>query len=116
VAFSPDCNTLASGSDDSSIIVWNVETRQRIGEPLLYHKSRVTSVAFSPDGSILASNGANNTIILWDVNPRSWVEKSCQRASRDFTRAEWALYIPDELYPTRQEDATYPQWPLEPED
>ena len=37
VAFSPDGKTLASGSEDNTIILWDVDTRQPIGQPLSGH-------------------------------------------------------------------------------
>ncbi len=70
VAFSPDGKTLASGSWDKTIILWDVEKRQRIGQPLEGHKNDVRSVAFSPDGKTLASGSWDKTIILWDVERR----------------------------------------------
>ena len=66
--FSPDGKTLASGSSDGSIILWDVATRQSLGKPLIGHKSYVTSVAFSPDGKILASGSDDNTIRMWRVS------------------------------------------------
>jgi hypothetical protein len=67
VAFSPDGQTLASGSADNTIILWDVEARQPLGSSLTGHKAPVLSVAFSPDGQKLASSSADNAIILWDV-------------------------------------------------
>ena len=70
VAFSPDGKTLASGSWDNTIILWDIATRQPIGQPLNGHSSFVLSVAFSPDGKTLASGSYDNTIILWDIATR----------------------------------------------
>ena len=110
IVFSPDGKTLASASDDGSIILWNIATGQPIGQPLMGDiYNPVFSVVFSPDGKTLASGDWNHNILLWDLDPQSWEEKSCQRAGRNFTRAEWEKYFPDEPY-----DETCQQWPQEP--
>jgi sulfatase modifying factor 1 len=75
VAFSPDGRLLASGnrgplfasgSRDSEITLWDVNTGKRL-KTLEGHSNDVNSVAFSPDGSILASGSRDKTLILWDV-------------------------------------------------
>ncbi|NTU49877.1 MAG: CHAT domain-containing protein, partial [Desulfobulbaceae bacterium] len=66
LAVSPDGKTLASGSADQTIILWDLATGEQIGQPLKGHNNTVNTVAFSPDGSILASAGADFTILLWD--------------------------------------------------
>jgi WD40 repeat protein len=58
---------LASGGDDGTVVLWNTQSRQLIGEPLKGHDSKVSSVAFSPDGGMLASGGNDGTIILWNT-------------------------------------------------
>lgn len=65
VAFSPDGQTLASGSIDNSIGLWDVATRSKLR---IFEDSRnfVRSVVFSPDGKILAGS-TDKTIILWDL-------------------------------------------------
>jgi WD40 repeat protein/class 3 adenylate cyclase len=67
VAFSPDGGTLASGSGDDTIIVWDVDGRKPRLQPLHGHTDVVTSVAVSPDGKILASGSQDKTVILWDM-------------------------------------------------
>jgi len=92
------------------VLLDNTQANPQLEQFLSGHSDYVSSVAFAPDGNTLASGSYDNTIILWDLNPRSWAEKSCQRAGRNFTRAEWEKYFPNDEYRKSCE-----QWPLEPE-
>jgi len=69
VAFSPDGKRLASASRDKTVILWDVDSRQRLAT-LKGHTDEVESVAFSPDGKRLASASNDRTVILWDVDSR----------------------------------------------
>ena len=54
VAFNTNGTILASGSDDRTIKLWNVETKTEIAT-LKGHSYSVMSVAFNTNGTILAS-------------------------------------------------------------
>ena len=66
VAFSPDGNTLASGSYDDIVRLWNVGTA-RLRNTLTGYTRGVLSVAFSPDGNTLASGSYDDIVRLWNV-------------------------------------------------
>jgi WD40 repeat protein len=72
LAFSSDNKTLASAGADFNIILWDVKTRQSLGE-LNGHKDVITTVAFSPDGKLLASGSRDNSVILWDLRTQTAV-------------------------------------------
>jgi WD40 repeat protein len=69
VAFTPDGRTLASGSSDKTVKLWDV-TSGRLRHSLDGHQDEVRSVAFAPDGCTLVSGSADNTIKLWDIATR----------------------------------------------
>lgn len=66
IAWSPEGETIASGSSDNTIGVWNTENGKLI-RPLEGHKSTVWSVYWSPDGRTLASGSSDKTVRLWDT-------------------------------------------------
>ncbi|MBD2576110.1 WD40 repeat domain-containing protein [Oscillatoria sp. FACHB-1406] len=66
ISFSPDGKTLASGSSDNTIKLWNIETGKEI-RALNGHSESVISISFSPDGKTLASGSRDKTIKLWNI-------------------------------------------------
>ena len=66
VAFSSDGETLASGSDDYTIKLWDVASGQEL-KTLKGHSLKVWTIAFSPDCKMLASGSHDKTLKVWDV-------------------------------------------------
>ncbi|PON77530.1 Guanine nucleotide-binding protein, beta subunit [Parasponia andersonii] len=72
VLFHPDPSKslLFSGSDDTTVQVWNLITKKSVAT-LNGHHSTVTSVALSEDGGTLLSAGRDKVVMLWDLHDYS---------------------------------------------
>ena len=68
VAYSPDGNTVAAGSLDSGVRLWDTQT-PKLKAILTGHTSIIDTVLYSPDGKIIATTagGTDNTVRLWDA-------------------------------------------------
>jgi len=56
---------LATGSDDSKVAIWSVETGDEL--KAMHHNAAVKSVCFSLDGNLLASGSWDTKAIIWSV-------------------------------------------------
>jgi WD40 repeat protein len=66
VAFSPDGQWLAAGSDDNQIRLWRTSDYE-LAKTLTGHTHYVNGIAFSPDGRLLVSGSHDKQIGIWDV-------------------------------------------------
>ncbi len=65
VAFDPNGKTLASGSSDNRVKLWNARSGKLLRTPERWF-GNVWSVAFDPQGATLASGGYDNRLELWE--------------------------------------------------
>ena len=66
IAFDPEGGTLASGSEDHTVKLWDA-TSGKLLRTLEGHQGSVNSVAFDPEGGMLASGSSDRTVKLWDM-------------------------------------------------
>ena len=66
VSYSPDGQTLAAGSFDGMVEIWNMPSG-RLLHTLSGHTGSVEALGYSPDGRTVASGGDDKTVKIWDV-------------------------------------------------
>ncbi|WP_017318726.1 DnaJ domain-containing protein [Mastigocladopsis repens] len=72
IAISPDGQTLASGSNDTTVKLWNLKTGTWL-YTFAGQEEAVLSVAISPDGKILASGSVARKISYWYVDTKKFL-------------------------------------------
>ena len=70
VSFSSDGNTLATGSWDGTVKLWDVMTQQDIATL----RSEGDRLSFSSDGETLATGSWDGTVKLWDVTTQQEID------------------------------------------
>src|SRR5579875_529452 len=66
LAYSPDGSFLVSGSDDTTVRLWDLK-RGRQRRTLIGHSDWVRAVAFASDGKTFASGSWDDTVRMWHV-------------------------------------------------
>lgn len=79
--FHPYSEYVASGSNDTSVRLWDVRKNNTCIETYRGHIANVNSVRFSPDGSWIASAGTEGCLIIWDIRQRKKIIEFQEHAS-----------------------------------
>ena len=109
VVFSPDGKTLASGAQDATVKLWNVENGENIAT-FVRNGVGVESVAFSPNGKMLAAGTVSSTVELWDIENEQNLATFAGHAFRVFSVA----FSPDgKTVASGAEDNTIKLWDVE---
>ncbi|MFJ8768800.1 TIR domain-containing protein [Streptomyces clavifer] len=67
VKMSPDGRILATVTEDSTVVFWDMVTHRRIGETTIDHTAQIAAVAWSPDSTTVATASRDDTVRLWDA-------------------------------------------------
>lgn len=65
VELGPDLRRLATSHQDGSVVLWDLETAQRLVS--MEHDATAWSATFSPDGTRLATASADHTARIWNA-------------------------------------------------
>ena len=66
VACSPDGETVLTGCEDGTAMLWDMQTGRPRGKPLRHEKG-IWGVAFSPDGKTVLTGSGDKTARLWNA-------------------------------------------------
>ena len=84
VAYSPDNRYIVSGSDDSSLVIWDIQLAKHVWV-LKGHSSYVLSVGYSNDGRHIVSGSWDKSIRIWDVASGTCVKVLLGESSTIYT-------------------------------
>ena len=66
VVFTPDGTRLAAASSNGRVVVWDVESGERLFDAA-GHSDMARALAISPNGELLASAGNDRAVVMWDL-------------------------------------------------
>jgi WD40 repeat protein len=110
VAISGDGRWLAA-SGFQRVFLWDLKTRQRVGDPLQGHTSFVNGLAFKPNNSsILVTAGTDQQVMIWSTSVRNLFES---RRAQNGAISTLAMSKNGRLLATVGSDKTVALWSFE---
>ena len=99
LAFDRSGDTFATtGGSDGTAKLWTTATLRQLGTAFQSDPSQWGTARFTPDGRRLVVVYGDGTGYVWPTTVAAWADHACTVAGRDFTREEWARYVPHHAY------------------
>ena len=92
--FSDNGKLLLAGANDQTVSLFDVRTRQRIGDPIATLSPLSSPGFLRPDGKELAINQRDG-VVLWNIDPEHLAAAACRLAGRNLTELEWNTLLGD---------------------
>ncbi|EIW80774.1 WD40 repeat-like protein [Coniophora puteana RWD-64-598 SS2] len=67
ISYSPDGKSIATGSGDNTIRVWDANSGRQVGNTMRGHTNDVYNISYSPSGNSLVSCSHDGTVRFWDI-------------------------------------------------
>ncbi|MEB3280443.1 MAG: serine/threonine-protein kinase [Lyngbya sp.] len=91
IAIGPKGYILISGSEDSSIRLWNLKTGQLLHR-FLAHRDTVNTIAIHPNGHRLVSGSLDRTILAWNLKNRTMADRFFSHSGSPYSHRCGAVY------------------------
>ncbi|KAG2051191.1 WD40 repeat-like protein, partial [Suillus hirtellus] len=89
VAVFPDERRMITGSDDTTLRLWDLETGNALMK-MEGHSSEVRALAISRDGKVIASSDENGEVIAWHGETGESIVQPIKAHLRDITSVDFS--------------------------
>eukprot|EP00026_Physarum_polycephalum_P008053 Phypoly_transcript_08130.p1 GENE.Phypoly_transcript_08130~~Phypoly_transcript_08130.p1 ORF type:complete len:471 (+),score=19.98 Phypoly_transcript_08130:59-1471(+) len=114
VCFSPDGGCLASGSGDTSVRIWDIDT-ETPKFTCKAHKNWVLCISFSPNGKYIVSGDMDGDIYVWDPETGNQIGSVLKGHKKFITGISWEPLHKNpkgDRFASSSKDATVKIWDI----